>query len=353
MPVMTRPAHLVGFDSLLTRRSVVRAGAASGGALLLAGRFGATPGLGAGRDEDGSPLYGDLGSAEEVLANAELFERLDRVGSLDYSTGLVSVDPDGLMEALAGSLEGRQLESAHAAFLRHAELGFAVDGDAEAVAAGRATCLPWSVVEYLVGEGQDQLPLDYQYAILADLGVLEASSEAEVVEIVLKRFPNVPPELGGEARARKRALPPAQDYLAWVTGIFKIIQVIIADFKPEPAKVKRNILQCVQAARTTVHWWGMKLCFDSECTQTLIEYLRAGGNALTSSSVLTAVAGLGFPWWVAAIIAGGLLGYGIWAKIMADALQDRFDRSGGCGACVDYSWFAWLGIPAIGASAAC
>jgi hypothetical protein len=337
----------------LSRRTVVRVGAASGGAAVLAGLFGTMPGLGTvhAQEDDGSPLYGDLGSADEILAAAELYAQLDRAGSLDYSTGFVSVDEGALKDALGAHLDGRRLESAYEAFLRHAELGFAVDGNAEEVAAGRATCLPWSVVEYLVGKGQDRLPLDYQYAILADLGVLEARSEDEVVEILAKRFPNVPPELSGGGESRKRARPAAQESGGWLSQILILIQKIAKEFEVNKAKVKRGILECIQAARVTVHWWGMKLCFDAECTQTLVEYLRAGGNALTSASVLATVSALGFPWWVAAIIAGGLLIYGGAALLLADALQGTLNR--GCGGCVDYSWLAWLGIPAIGASANC
>jgi hypothetical protein len=140
--------RMVGLDPVLSRRALVRGGAAGGGALMLGGLVGGSPGQRAARaQESGSLLYGDFGAAAEVIAAAERAARLDRVGALDVSTGLVAVDPDGLKDALSGELSGRRLERAYAAYLRHAELGFAVGGSPEAVATGRDVCVPWWSVE--------------------------------------------------------------------------------------------------------------------------------------------------------------------------------------------------------------
>jgi hypothetical protein len=206
--------------------------------------------------------------------------------------------------------------------------------------------VPWSAVEYLVGEGQFHLPEDYQYAILKDLGVLEAGSPDEVAAIVAKRFTNVPTEMGGGTAGvgGVRALPAATEG-GWLEALFKIVQAIVKAF--EAPKVKRDVLQCIGASRITIHPWGVMSGFDRDCTETLIAYLRKGGQALTSGSVISTVTGLGFSWWVALIIAASILVSGTAALAIAGGLEGALGLPGANGASINALWVVLLGLPGI------
>ncbi len=222
----------------------------------------------------------------------ELAERLDAVGRLDSSTGVVDLDEDAL-RAVVWEYAPNDVESNVKEFTSLAKDGFATLGD-NAVLPFRLLADPLRASEYLAPE------------VLEALGVESGADPDRLAADLQARYPSAPETVldrsnltaliqVAEGLAAARSLE-----IAWSERV-RADRSSLEQLASTPSV--EEVLACIKTAQFSTHWWGWSVCVSRDCGNMLaaalptpnLRTLVAAVKAWIASGVSAAIKAAGGP----------------------------------------------------------
>lgn len=303
----------------------------------------------------------DKGIAEACQRAGDLIGRLDKAGSIDPKTGKVTVNEKQLREALTAFFPPEVVDEQVKAAQQLAWQGSVRLADES----GKAVVLPWAVVPSMAEAGLAPLSLYRTLGVKAgadpeDLARQLGQTQPWIRESSLTAVPLDSLAIGAavaeqrsrlleemrdqseallreqEARARREA-EEAHDAAEReaAEAALREAERRRLEMERRPADAAACLLN---RSEWSVHWWGVQLCLDRECTQLLQTVLGSygGGDRLRGAVEGAIRAGTTG---AASFVVG--LATGVIASIYLFVLSIAISLvSGPRGVCLNFNWIA-------------